>query len=251
MEKLGQLAHKAQDLGTWDLIVVDTPPSRSALDFLDAPSRLGAFLDGRFIRILAAPARTGGRAYVRLLSAGLGVFSNILNRIIGAQVLRDLQSFVSAFDTLFGGFRERAEETHRLLAADGTAFLVVAVPEPDALREASFFVERLREEKMPLAGLVLNRLAPVRLPDLSAEISAAGAQRLRAAANADGNGRSLTASLLDLHAERMRQSARQLHLAERFTAANPGVPVTFVQALSKDVHDLASLREIGKLLADR
>ena len=77
MEKLGQLHRESQSEGRWNLIIVDTPPSRSALDFLDAPMRLGAFLDGRLIRILAAPARVGGRAYMRLVSASLGVFSNV------------------------------------------------------------------------------------------------------------------------------------------------------------------------------
>ena len=84
MEKLGQLASEAERDGTWDLIVVDTPPSRSALDFLDAPERLGSFLDGRFIRILVAPAKAGGRAYLRAVSAGLRGGHAVLDRIVGA-----------------------------------------------------------------------------------------------------------------------------------------------------------------------
>jgi anion-transporting ArsA/GET3 family ATPase len=249
MEKLGQLSKLATESGRWDLIVVDTPPSRSALDFLDAPKRLGAFLDGRLIRILAAPARTGGRAYARLLTASLGVFSNILNRIVGTQVLRDLQTFVASFDTLFGGFRERAEETHALLSAPGTAFLVIAAPEPDALREASFFVQRLREERMPLAGLVLNRTTEVRLPALTADLAAAGAHRLRDSHPDPGTPEAVTANLLEMHAERMRQAERQNHLSDGFANANPGVPIATVPALSQDVHDLAGLREVGELLA--
>ena len=156
MEKLGQLHADAQRDGTYDLIVVDTPPSRSALDFLDAPERLSSFLDGRFIRLLLAPAK--GPA--RLMSAGFGMVTNALTKVLGAQVLRDMQTFVAAFDTLFGGFRQRAQKTFELLQADGTAFLVVAAPEPDALREAAYFVERLSEDDMPLAGLVVNRASP-------------------------------------------------------------------------------------------
>ncbi len=251
MEKLGQLHRESQSQGRWDLIIVDTPPSRSALDFLDAPMRLGAFLDGRLIRILAAPARVGGRAYMRLVSASLGVFSNVLNKIVGAQVLADLQTFVASFDALFGGFRERADQTYALLAARGTAFLVIAAPEPDALREASYFVERLETETMPLAGLVLNRVAPVRLPELSPDQAAAGAERLRADDPAEDSIPTLTASLLELHADRMRQSERQHRLADRFVAANPRVPVTAVTALSQDVHDLEGLRRVGELMAER
>src|SRR5437763_155436 len=121
MEKLGQLRHADE----WDLIVVDTPPSRSALDFLDAPQRLGRFLDGRLIRLLTAPAKTGMSA-MRVLNAGFAMMTGALTKILGAQVLKDAQTFVTAFDTMFGGFRERAEATYRLLQAPGTAFLVVA-----------------------------------------------------------------------------------------------------------------------------
>jgi anion-transporting ArsA/GET3 family ATPase len=247
MEKLGQLRAKADADGTWDLIVVDTPPSRSALDFLDAPARLGSFLDGRFIRILTAPARGAGKGIGRLAAMGFGIFTSVLNKILGAQVLSDVGSFVAAIDTTFGGFRERADETYALLKDSGTSFVVIAAPERDALREAAYFVERLRAEDMPLAGLVLNRVQHVDDPDLTAEQAAAGAQRLREVDDSD-DGR-LTAALLDLHAGRMEAAARQRHLADRFTSAHPGVPVAAVPALAEDVHDLDGLREIGRLLA--
>src|SRR5260370_19478089 len=134
----------------WDRIVVDTPPSRSALDFLDAPQRLGRFLDGRLIRLLVVPAKVGGRAYLKVLNAGFGMVTGVLTRVLGAQVLRDVQTFVSALDTMFGGFRERADYTYRLLRAPGTAFLVIAAPEPDALAEAADLVARLSPECLPL-----------------------------------------------------------------------------------------------------
>ena len=156
MEKLGQIHTAAQRDGTYDLIVVDTPPSRSALDFLDAPERLSSFLDGRFIRLMLAPAKGPARDDDRRARPD----HHALNKILGAQVLPDLQTFVPALDTVFGGFRQRAQKTFALLQADGTAFLVVAAPEPDALREAAYFVERLREDRMPLAGLVVNRADP-------------------------------------------------------------------------------------------
>src|SRR4051794_19843349 len=195
MEKLGQLHADARHSGRWDLIVVDTPPSRSALDFLDAPERLSSFLDGRFIRLMLAPAR--GPA--KLMTAGLGVVTAALTKILGAQVLRDMQTFVAAFDTLFGGFRARAQRTYQLLQAPGTAFLVVASPEPDALREAAYFVERLNEERMPLAGLVVNRATRVATDGLSTETALAAAERLD---REDGGKESATAGLLRLHAER-------------------------------------------------
>ncbi len=107
MEKLGQL----HALGEWDLIVVDTPPSRSALDFLDAPNRLGSFLDGKFIKILTAPAKVGGFGAFKLLTSGFSLVTGALGKLLGSGLLADVQSFVNALDTMFGGFRERAEAT--------------------------------------------------------------------------------------------------------------------------------------------
>ena len=251
MEKLGQLRVRAKAEGTWDLIIVDTPPSRSALDFLDAPARLGSFLDGRFIRILTAPARGAGRGLGRLAAMGFGVFTSVLNKILGAQVLSDVGTFVAAIDTPFGGFRERADETYALLKDSGTSFVVVAAPERDALREAAYFVERLRTDDMPLAGLVLNRVQDVDDPELTSEQAAAGAQTLDelASASPSSDVDRLTAALLRLHAQRLSLAARQLHLAERFTAAHPDVPITSVPALAEDVHDLDGLRTVGELMA--
>ncbi|TAK70877.1 MAG: ArsA family ATPase [Actinomycetota bacterium] len=244
MEKLGQLRTRADADGTWDLIVVDTPPARSALDFLDAPDRLGSFLDGRLMRLLVAPGKGAVRGIGKVVAAGFGIVTNVLGKILGAQVLRDIQLFVAAFDTVFGGFRERADATYRLLQDSGTSFLVVAAPERDALREATYFVERLATEHMPVAGLVLNRVCEVRAPLLSAEQALAAADRLDEDASHPE-----TAALLRLHADRVTAAARQRHLAERFTAAHPKVPVVAVPMLARDVHDLEGLRTIGAALA--
>ena len=245
MEKLGQLRARAEAEGTWDLIVVDTPPSRSALDFLDAPRRLGSFLDGRFIRILAAPAKAGGRAYLKVLSAGFGMFTSVLSKVIGGQVLVDVQTFVASVDTLFGGFRQRADDTFAMLQAADTAFIVVAAPERDALREASYFVDRLEADSMPLAGLVLNRVQATTIPDLDAATATAAAARLE-----QGSRSSVTAALLRIHADRVAILDRQRRLAERFTAAHRSVKVSAVPALAGDVVDLDGLREVGAAMAD-
>ncbi|MFG2566125.1 ArsA-related P-loop ATPase [Streptomyces sp. NPDC048567] len=284
MEKLGQL--RARD--EWDLIVVDTPPSRSALDFLDAPKRLGSFLDGKFIKLLMAPAKMGGRAGMKFLNVGMSMMTGTLGKLLGGQFLRDVQTFVAAMDTMFGGFRTRADATYKLLQAPGTAFLVVATPERDALREAAYFVERLAAEDMPLAGLVLNRVHGSEAARLSAEQALAGAEKLEAenletdgivdqaagkaglrepadspaaghAPTTDSEPRpdstaavtteELTAGLLRLHAERMQVVAREQNTRDRFTALHPEVAVTAVAALPGDVHDLSGLRTIGDRLA--
>ena len=260
MEKLGQLRRTER----WDLIVVDTPPSRSALDFLDAPQRLARFLDGRLIKLLTAPTRAGGRAYLKVVNVSFGVLTGIVTKVLGAQVLRDVQTFVSAFDTMFGGFRERAEDTYRLLQTPGTAFLVVATSEPDALREASYFVERLSEDRMPLAGLILNRVHRSPAARLSAARSMAAAEALLPAGASADNSHSganggpplaevtkypLAVAALRLHAERMQLIAAERRLSQRFTAAHPAVPVARVIAQPEDVHDLAGLRVIGESLS--
>jgi anion-transporting ArsA/GET3 family ATPase len=242
MEKLGQVHADALRDGSYDLIVVDTPPSRSALDFLDAPERLSSFLDGRLIKLLLAPAR----GPVRLMSVGVNLVTGTLARILGGQFLTDVQTFVAALDTVFGGFRQRAQQTYALLQAPETAFLVVAAPETDALREAAYFVERLGEDRMPLAGLVVNRASPVPVGTLSADEAMAAATRLRR--EADG---SLTAGLLRLHADRTRMAERESVLRERFAAAHPQVATAVVPALAGDVHDLDGLREVGDLLGQR
>jgi anion-transporting ArsA/GET3 family ATPase len=280
MEKLGQL--RARD--EWDLIVVDTPPSRSALDFLDAPKRLGSFLDGKLIRVLLAPAKVGGRAGMKFLNVGMSMMTGVLGKLLGGQLLKDVQTFVSAMDSMFGGFRTRADATYKLLQAPGTAFLVVAAPERDALREAAYFVERLAAEDMPLAGLVLNRVHGSGAARLSAERALAAAENLeeprivdqedgkagvRNSPDTDGSSESpasdpvsaegspaadrtveqLTAGLLRLHAERMRLLSREQRTRDRFTARHPEVAVAEVAALPGDVHDLAGLRAIGTRLA--
>ncbi|MGW5851919.1 ArsA family ATPase [Streptomyces sp. NPDC055254] len=275
MEKLGQL--RARD--DWDLIIVDTPPSRSALDFLDAPKRLGSFLDGKFIRVLMAPAKVGGRAGMKFLNVGMSMMTGTLSKLMGASLLGDVQTFVAAMDTMFGGFRTRADATFRLLQAPGTAFLVVASPEPDALREAAYFVERLAGEKMPLAGLVLNRVHASDADQLSAERALAAAENLEeggivdqesgkagergaveetdpppgpGSPSAEGGTAEvdrITAGLLRLHAERMQVIAREQRTRDRFTSLHPEVAVAEVAALPGDVHDLAGLRAIGERLA--
>lgn len=240
MEKLGQLRQS----GEWDLIVVDTPPSRSALDFLDAPKRLGRFLDGKLITFLNAPASAGT---FRLLGAGFNLVTSVIGKVVGTQFLADLRSFVSAFDTVFGGFQERAEQTYRLLQVPGTAFVVVATPEADALREASYVMQRLSSESMPLAGLVLNRahLLPEGPTErLSSKEATDAAKKLEASGE-----HPLAAAALRLHAERVETRNRELLLRNRLLTVHANLRITEVPAFPEDVHDLAGLRGIGVALA--
>jgi len=240
MEKLGQLHSEAEAHGTWDLIVVDTPPARSALDFLDAPEHLSSLLDGRFLRLLLHPAS----GPMRLMSAGFGVISAVMTKILGAQILGDVQTFVRAFEALFGGFRQRATSTFELLSSRHSTFLVVATPQHDALREAAYFVDRLTEEGMPLSGMVLNRvhtsalaISPERALSLAEDLAETSAV--------------LEVEALRRHAALMRTIETETRMMERFAATRPAVAQTQVQSLPTDVTDLTALRRIGVLLSDK
>lgn len=237
MEKLGQL----RAAGSWDLIVVDTPPSRSALDFLDAPARLARFLDGRMLRLLLAPARAGGRSMFQFVTASFGMFSKAVQRVVGTQLLRDLSGFIDALDSMFGGFRRRAEHTYQVLQDEQTAFLLVAAPEADAIREACYFANRLLRERMPLTGLVLNRVHSTAVPSLPAADSLRGAVAI-AAEHPDA------AAALRVHAALVQQVVREQRMSARFTRAFPAVPYLEVPAQPTDVHDLDGLRAIGAAL---
>ncbi|RNI18284.1 ArsA family ATPase [Flexivirga caeni] len=253
MERLGQLhAELAGGAARWDLIVVDTPPSRSALDFLDAPGRLGSFLDGKFIRLLMSPAKAGGRAYLKVMSVGVHTMTAVMSKVLGGQLLRDAQTFVAALDSMFGGFRERADHTYALLSDASTAFVVVATPERDALREASFFAGRLASEGMPLAGLVVNRVERTRLPSLREGRAEAAAEEADGLPERTGTSwqPTDTAALLRLHAEHAAQAVRHEAAIGRFTASHPTIPQVLVAAAAEDVNDVGQLREIGAQLAE-
>jgi len=241
MEKLGQLL--GQD--RWDLVVVDTPPSRNALDFLDAPKRLSSFMDSRLWRLLLAP----GRGIGRLVTGAMGLAMKALSTVLGSQMLGDAAAFVQSLDATFGGFREKAERTYALLKRRGTQFVVVSAAEPDALREAAFFVDRLSQESMPLAGLVLNRTHPM-LCSLPVERAVDGSETLEAALGAgqDSEAAALAAAVLRIHADRAQTAKREVRLLSRFTGANPHVPIVGVPSLPFDVSDLEALRALADQL---
>jgi anion-transporting ArsA/GET3 family ATPase len=165
--------------------------------------------------------------------------------VLGGQMLTDVQTFVAALDTMFGGFRERADVTYALLKERSTAFVVVAAPERDALREAAYFVERLDEESMPLAGVVVNRMQTLAAGGLSMSRAAAAREALEEANAVQPP----TAGLLALHESLARTANRQATLTRQFRTGRPDVPVVEVPAAARDIHDLDGLRLIGAALA--
>jgi anion-transporting ArsA/GET3 family ATPase len=194
MERL----HELHSTGEWDLIVVDTPPTRNALDFLDAPARMEEFFSSRLLRWLIAPARGG------LLGLAARPFTQVADRILGTQFLEDITEFFLSLQSMYGGFVERARAVSRLLSDERTSFVVVATPEPTPLREADFFLKELSTRRYEVGALVLNRALPA---SLSAPATEAAAEAL--AADADGIAK-VAARELDLDEE---AAARVLRVA--------------------------------------
>jgi anion-transporting ArsA/GET3 family ATPase len=174
--------------------------------------------------------------------------ARVFTKVIGGDLLNDLSSFVTALESMFGGFRERAQHTFVLLKKPGTAFLVVAAPEPDALREASYFVERLSDDSMPLAGVVVNRTRRVATLDNCEPLTAARAELAAESLTGDDEEDRLARAALRVHAEIAAAADHDARMTRRFCSAHPEVPVTAVTALPSDVHDLEGLRTIGMLL---
>jgi anion-transporting ArsA/GET3 family ATPase len=232
MEKLYSLHSD----GHFDLIVVDTPPTRHALDFLDAPNRLLRFLNNRIFRLLMAPTR----ASLRAIGTATQLFLRTMSRVVGGAVVRDAIAFFAAFEGMEQGFRDRARLVSELLDDPATAFVVVASPRPDAVTEAVYFVERLRGSAGRVGALVANRMFPAFGP-VPQELEAAAS----APASASASGAAaLVENMTDFDQVATREEA---HLAE-LTDRLPGVPVVRVPFLSTDVHDLDGLAEVGKWL---
>jgi len=222
--------------GQFDAIVLDTPPSRNALDFLDAPQRLTGFLEGRALKVLTAP--TGAAAAITARGGSL-VFSG-LRRVTGVDLLSDLSAFFRVLSGVVDGFTERASAVARLLGDPATTFLVVTSPEPTPVEEAIFFRRRLAEADMPFGGLVVNRVRVLARSAPTIDESAL-------AANLGGDGdlaaRSVQA-LEDLRALARRDAASVRHLKTELDDQHP----ILVPQLGRDVSDVAGLVAVQRFL---
>jgi anion-transporting ArsA/GET3 family ATPase len=152
MEKL----HELHQEGRYDLLVLDTPPTRNALDFIDAPKKLAAFIDSRTLQAFTGPGVLG----LKVLGRGTGMVFSVLKRATGIDLLEDLSTFFSSFAGMTEGFRERAEHVNALLADSRSAFVLVTSPRADAVEEAGWFHHRLLDAGLPFAGVVANRVHP-------------------------------------------------------------------------------------------
>ncbi len=229
MEKL----HELHQEGRYDLLVLDTPPTRNALDFIDAPKKLAAFIDSRALQLFGAP----GIAGLKLLGRGSGMAFSVLKRATGIDLLEDLSAFFASFASMTEGFRGRAESVSALLADSRSAFVLVTSPRADAVEEAHWFHHRLLDAGLPFAGVVANRVRPAAPKgDPSRELSELlGDDALpRKVARTFEEERRLAAQ------DRKNLAALKKRLGRR--------PMIEIPYLDDDVHDLAGLARMDEHL---
>ncbi len=238
MEKLFEL----HATGEWDVLVLDTPPSRNALDFLDAPKRLTNFIEGRGMQMFMKPTGFATRMVGRGSSMALGV----LKRIVGIDLLSDLAEFFEAFSGMVGGFRERAKRVTELLGAKETTFVIVCGPQGEPIDEAVYFHRKLVEANLPVGGVIVNKVQYH--SGAGGENGAAPQGDLRKEvkkAVKDGDlAKRVVANFEDFHALAERDAANIEHLARELKQKR----VIRVPYLDEDVHDLAGLLEINRYL---
>ncbi|WP_022929121.1 ArsA family ATPase [Patulibacter americanus] len=223
----------------WDVVLLDTPPTRNALDFLDAPQRLHAFLDSRALQLLLRPAAGS----LGLIGRGANVFTGLLKRVTGMDLLSDLTEFFSAASGLTAGFSQRAKAVGALLAESRTVFLLVASPRPDSLAEAGEFRRTLAGRDIHYGGLIVNRMTRAALD--------ADDDAVRAAFRAELDDEDTADAAATMHEGVRSQAARDERLVAEHLARIPGDdPLLLVPQLAEDVHDVAGLQGLTAHLFD-
>jgi anion-transporting ArsA/GET3 family ATPase len=239
MEKL----HELHDEGGFDLIVVDTPPTRHALDFLDAPRRLMRLLDNRIFRLLMLPTR----ASLKVASAAVRVFLRTVAKVVGSEVIEDVVAFFRAFEGMEDGFRERALAVEQLLADASTAFVLVTSPRRDAMEETTFFAERLRDHGQNVAALIVNRVHPMFGDEIPAGLRARAAglrEHDESAADIEERMAELYDNLADFREIALHERKNVEGLHDRVQTAS----VTYVPYFVNDVYDFKALHAVGEVL---
>jgi anion-transporting ArsA/GET3 family ATPase len=243
MEKLYALKQDAR----WDVIVVDTPPTANALDFLDAPDRMIGALDSAVLRWLAAAFQKSGKLSFRLLAQSASAALRGMSRVTGQGFLETLAEFIVLINEMFGGFRSRADEVRKALRGDEVAYVLVTSPDPLSIREILYFGDRLREQKMPRDAVVVNRVRPERRGHPTPSEINEELHRRHLVLGPDAERRILRAfedeaRLGELDRHHMKA------LAALDDAGSRPVRVE-VPALAGDVHDLRSLAQVAAILA--
>jgi anion-transporting ArsA/GET3 family ATPase len=235
MEKLFEIW--AED--RYDLLVLDTPPTRNALDFLDAPKRLTQFIEGRALQVFLRPT---GLA-TRVIGGGTSMAFSVLRRITGVDLLEDLSEFFQAFSGMVGGFRERARRVNELLADSQTCFLVVCGPQGEPISEAVYFHRKLVEAGLPFGGVIVNKVNY----DVAVAAEQDGGNIEAELTDVLGDAE-LAAKVAANHRDFQTLAKRDRRNVQRLVAEMRTRTVIQVPYLDEDVHDLAGLMEINRYL---
>ena len=247
-----------QESRRYDLIVVDTPPSRHALDFLEAPRRMGDFLDRRIVKWFVRPYVAAGWTTMRLMNRTAGFVLRKLEDATGVGTLVEISDFFNGMSTMFDGFAERIERVYRALRGKGTAFVLVSSPEELALEEAEFLTDRMNQLGMPLRAVVLNRIhaeftEPISLRDFPhGEIRASDAERVEEVLRRSGiEPKGLTRELARCFADYQALARGDALRVEQFVSGlRKGIPVAQVPDFSTDLHDAGALSRMHPFLFD-
>ena len=229
--------------GAYDLVVVDTPPTRHALDFLEAPKRIGDFLDRRIVKWFVRPYFSAGWSALRAMNRTAGFLLRRLEQATGISALAEISDFFSSMSGLFENFQPRVERAYQVLRGQTTAFVLVTGPEEQVLGDAEYLSSKMTELRMPLKGVVFNRVhreyRPPRRGELGPEDVAHVADVIaRALPRGGREAQALAENFVDYQALARGESLR----LEQFRAGLPrGIPVASVPNFARDVHDLASL----------
>jgi anion-transporting ArsA/GET3 family ATPase len=241
MEKL----HELHEEGGYDLIVVDTPPTRHALDFLDAPKRITSLLDNRIFRMLMTPTKAG----MRVAGIALQTFLRTIGRVVGTAVIDDVVAFFRAFEGMEDGFRERAATVLALLADPGTRFVLVTAPQRDAVDEAVYFADQIADHGLSVDALIVNRVHP-QFGDENAAGLRARAEHL-VSESRDGDAKAAAVRLATQYenlADFQEISIREHVHLDAVRSRVGTAAVATVPFLAHDVHDFTALAEIGEQL---
>jgi anion-transporting ArsA/GET3 family ATPase len=240
MEKLYELYAE----GGFEVIVIDTPPTRHALDFLDAPQRLTGFLESRVLRWFLLPYIKAGGGFLRVANIAAGTFLRIVKRIIGTEALEDTAEFFRNLEGMYEGFNARAREVASLLKSNVTSFIVVTSPATDSVNEATFFASRLNESGLPFGALVVNRVHPVYGDEISVRA------RQLAKLKASGSGGRLLAKMLQNQADFMRVVESERANLAALARKIPRHRWVWVPYLEREAIDFAGLTAIADRLFD-
>jgi anion-transporting ArsA/GET3 family ATPase len=249
MEKVFEMAESA----TYDLLIVDTPPAQHALDFLDAPARLFDLFEGSFVNLLLQPYRVAGRIGFDMFRRSSDRLLKVFERLTGYDVLADLSDFFLAFSGMSAGFKERSQRVLKMLRQNDTSFLLICAPEPASLAQVDRFFKRLAADKMPIGGVVINRvhLSEAMFEGSSYTLTTPDLALIEAVPDDRVGGMSLTDRLMRAYRDQLTSAVLDRTAIDATDLARGAIPAHAVPHFDRDLHSLADIAAFAANLGHR